>query len=183
MFVKYPREKVEKQKMLKMLLFIISEAPQKISAIFWPFLAIFTLFHLKNWPYLQKPEFGNLAKTRFWFLLVNNSLCSIPLSWARSYNKETPGDRCDVLMSCSPGRAKSKFKYADPLKIFVLIYKKILINKIFHFEASYYLSQHGSHLHLTAPYSYLTDSNFWTCRSNRRMWGVKLGFFGWAESI
>ena len=69
----------------------------------------------------------------------------------------------------SPGRAKSKFKYADPLKIFVLIYKKILINKIFHFEASYYLSQHGSHLHLTAPYSYLTDSNFWTCRSNRRM--------------
>ena len=69
----------------------------------------------------------------------------------------------------SPGRAKSKFKYADPLKIFVLIYKKILINKIFHFEASYYLSQHGSHLHLTAPYSYLTDSNFWTCRSYERM--------------
>ena len=45
---KYPREKVEKQKMLKMLLFIISEAPQKISAIFWPFLAIFTLFHWKK---------------------------------------------------------------------------------------------------------------------------------------
>ena len=33
-FVKYPREKVEKPKMLKMLLFIICEAPQKISAIF-----------------------------------------------------------------------------------------------------------------------------------------------------
>ena len=81
--------------MLKMLLFIICEAPQKISTIFKPFLAIFTLFHLKNWPYLQKPEFGNLAKTRFWFLLVNNSLCSIPLSWTRSYIKETPGDRCD----------------------------------------------------------------------------------------
>ena len=64
-FVKYPKEKVEKQKMLKMLLFIIFEAPQKISTIFKPFLAIFTLFHLKNWPYLQKPEFGNLAKTRF----------------------------------------------------------------------------------------------------------------------
>ena len=75
---------------------------------------------------------------------------------------------CDRLAG-SPGRAKSKFKYADPLKIFVLIYKKILINKIFHFEASYYLSQHGSHLHLTAPYSYLTDSNFWTCRSYKRM--------------
>ena len=75
----------------------------------------------------------------------------------------------DTTIAGSPGRAKSKFKYADPLKIFVLIYKKILINKIFHFEASYYLSQHGSHLHLTAPYSYLTDSNFWTCRSNRRM--------------
>ena len=74
-----------------------------------------------------------------------------------------------VIVAGSPGRAKSKFKYADPLKIFVLIYKKILINKIFHFEASYYLSQHGSHLHLTAPYSYLTDSNFWTCRSYKRM--------------
>ena len=98
-FVKYPKEKVEKQKMLKMLLFIICEAPQKISTIFKPFLAIFTLFHLKNWPYLQKPEFGNLAKTRFWFLLVNNSLCSIPLSYARSYIKETPGDRCVVSLS------------------------------------------------------------------------------------
>ena len=47
-FVKYPREKVEKHKMLKMLLFIICEAPKKISAIFKPFLAIFTLFHLTN---------------------------------------------------------------------------------------------------------------------------------------
>ena len=70
--------------------------PQKISTIFWPFLAIFTLFHLKNWPYLQKPEFRILAKTRFWLLLVNNSLCSIPLSYARSYIKETPGDRCET---------------------------------------------------------------------------------------
>ena len=94
-FVMYPKEKVKKQKMLEMLLFIICEAPRKISTIFWPFLAIFTLFHLKNWPYLQKPEFRNLAKTRFWLLLVNNSLCSIPLSYARSYIKETPGDRCE----------------------------------------------------------------------------------------
>ena len=62
---KYPREKVEKQKMLKMLLLIIGETPKKISTIFKPFLAIFTLFHFKNWPYLPKPEFGNLAKTRF----------------------------------------------------------------------------------------------------------------------
>ena len=85
--------------MLKMLLFIICEAPQKISTIFKPFLAIFTLFHLKNWPYLQKPKFGNLAKTRFWFLLVNNSLCSIPVSWTRSYIKETPGDRCVLIKS------------------------------------------------------------------------------------
>ena len=40
---KYPREKVEKLKMLKMLLFIICEAPQKIITLFWHFLAIFTL--------------------------------------------------------------------------------------------------------------------------------------------
>merc|ERR1712155_106053 len=93
-FVKYPKQKVEKQKMLKMLSFIICEAHQKISTILKPFLAIFILFHLKNWPYLQKPEFSNLAKTRFWLLLVNNSLCSIPQSCARSEIKETPGDRC-----------------------------------------------------------------------------------------
>ena len=105
-FVRYPREKVEKLKMLKMLKFIICEAPQKISIIFCPFLAIFTLFHSKNWPYLQKSEFGNLAKTRFWFLLVNNSLCSIPLSWTRSYIKETPGDRCVKYCQCQPITAK-----------------------------------------------------------------------------
>merc|ERR1712155_484716 len=46
-FLKYPKEKVEKLKLLKMLLFIICEAPQKISTIFKPILAIFTLFHLK----------------------------------------------------------------------------------------------------------------------------------------
>ena len=45
---KYPREKVEKQKLLKMFSFIICEAPEKISAIFGPFLTIFTLFHLKK---------------------------------------------------------------------------------------------------------------------------------------
>ena len=47
-FVKYPKEKVEKQKMLKMLLLIIGETPKKISTIFWAFLGIFTLFHLPN---------------------------------------------------------------------------------------------------------------------------------------
>ena len=46
-FVKYPKEKVEKLKMLKMLLFNIGEAPKIISAIFGPFLTIFTLFHLQ----------------------------------------------------------------------------------------------------------------------------------------
>ena len=79
--------------MLKMLLFFMCEAPQKNSTNFKAIFGHFTLFHLKNWPYLQKPEFGNLAKTRFWLLLVNNSLCSIPLSWTRSYIEETPGDR------------------------------------------------------------------------------------------
>ena len=93
-FVKYPKTKNLKTKNVEILLTIICEAPQKISTICRPFLAIFTLFHLKNWPYLQKPVFGNLAKTRFWLLLVNKSLCSIPRSWTRSYIKETPGDRC-----------------------------------------------------------------------------------------
>ena len=70
--------------------------PKKISTIFLPFLAIFTLFHLKNQLYLQKPDFRNLPETRFWFLLVNNSLCSIPPSGAKSYIKETPGDSCVI---------------------------------------------------------------------------------------
>ena len=34
---KYPREKVEELKMLKMSLFIIHEPPKKIATIFWPF--------------------------------------------------------------------------------------------------------------------------------------------------
>ena len=85
--------------MLKMLSFIICEVPQKISTIFRPFLAIFTLFHLKNWLYLKKPQLSNLGETRFWLLLVNNSLCSIPLSCARSEIKETPGDRCVVTFA------------------------------------------------------------------------------------
>ena len=41
-FVKYPKEKVEKLKILKMLLFIICEAPQKN---FNHFLAIFGQFY------------------------------------------------------------------------------------------------------------------------------------------
>merc|ERR1712235_16939 len=62
---KYPKTKNLKTKNVKMLLFIICEAPEKISTIFRPFLAIFTLFHMKNWPYLQKPQLGNLGETRF----------------------------------------------------------------------------------------------------------------------
>ena len=38
--------------------------------------------------------------------------------------------------------AKSTSKIPDPSKIFVLSYKNILIKEIFHFEASYYGSQH-----------------------------------------
>ena len=51
----------------------------------------------------------------------------------------------------SPGRAKSTFKYADPLKIFVLMYKKILIKEIFHFEGEYYPSQHSPLFALFTP--------------------------------
>ena len=85
MFVNYPRKKVWKYKTMKMLLFFICEAPPIMSTSFWPFLAIFPLFHLTNLLYLQKREIHNLPETRFWLLLVNNSLCSIPPSWALSY--------------------------------------------------------------------------------------------------
>ena len=75
-FVKYPKEKVQKLKMLKMSLFMKYEATPKISTIFWPFLAIFTLFHLKN------------------LVLVNNELCSMPPSWAPPDINIMPGESC-----------------------------------------------------------------------------------------
>ena len=61
------------------------------------------------------------------------------------------GETADLVpgpgaLAGSPGRVKSTFKYGDPLKIFVLMYKKILRKEIFHFEASYYPSQHTPHL-------------------------------------
>ena len=45
--LQYRKEKVEKQKKVKMSLFIIYEAPKIISSIFCPFLTIFSLFHLQ----------------------------------------------------------------------------------------------------------------------------------------
>ena len=73
--------------------------PQKIH----PFLVIFTLFHLKNWPYLQKPELRNLPKTRFWLPLVNKSICTIPPSWATPDINIMAGESC-VL---APGTQRS----------------------------------------------------------------------------
>ena len=64
-FVKYPRGKVDKQKNVENVIIYHCEAPQKISTIFRTFLAIFTLFHLKNRLYLQKPDLCNLPETRF----------------------------------------------------------------------------------------------------------------------
>ena len=45
---KYPREKVEKQKMLKMLLLIICETPRKKFKFFLAIFGHFTLFHFPN---------------------------------------------------------------------------------------------------------------------------------------
>ena len=59
-FVKYPREKVEKLKMLKMLLFIICEAPKKISTLFWSFFGHFYPFSLDKFALIPKtrlPQF------------------------------------------------------------------------------------------------------------------------------
>ena len=48
-FVKYPKEKVKKLKISKMLSVIICEAPKNFNHL----LAIFTLFHLTNWLYVS----------------------------------------------------------------------------------------------------------------------------------
>ena len=71
-FVKYQKEKVEKQKMLKMLSFIICEAPPKNSTIFKSFLAIFTLFHLKNWQLCKIFPSYICGTPQVMFGLVNN---------------------------------------------------------------------------------------------------------------
>ena len=67
-------------------------------------------------------------------------------------DEEVVGDAPHAAVAGSRLGAKSTSKIPHPSKIFVLSYKNILIKEIFHFEASYYGSQHGSHLHLTAPY-------------------------------
>ena len=59
-FIKYPREKVEKEKMLKMLKFIICKAPQKISTIFWAIFGHFypiSLDKLALTPKTRTPQF------------------------------------------------------------------------------------------------------------------------------
>ena len=50
------------------------------------------LLHLTN--LLQKPDLCNLPGTRFWLLLVNNWLCSIPVSWTTPDIKIMPGESC-----------------------------------------------------------------------------------------
>merc|ERR1712079_591266 len=91
---RYLREKVEKQKMLKMFLFVMCEAPQGFSRIFCPFLAIFALFHWKGWLCLQRPELRNLPEAGFWLLLVNGSLCSVPPSWTPPDIVIVAGESC-----------------------------------------------------------------------------------------
>ena len=81
-FVKYPKEKVKKTKNIKNVISYHMWCPPKISTIYWPFLPYF-IWQI-GFMYLQKPELGNLVRTRFWLLLANKSLCSIPKSGARS---------------------------------------------------------------------------------------------------
>ena len=69
----------------------------------------------------------------------------LPLATA-GLRAATLDNKLIITVAGSPGRVKSTFKYGDPLKIFVLMYKKILRKEIFHFEASYYPSQHTPHL-------------------------------------
>ena len=56
------------------------------------------------------------------------------------------------IISWSAKKPKSLFGDAPLLKMFLLMCWNILVKNFFHFEASYYGSKHGSHLHLTAPY-------------------------------
>ena len=71
-FLKYQKEKVEKQKMLKMLSFITCETHNLISAIFGPFLPIFTLFHLKLLQFCKIFPSYIYGTQKVMFGLVNN---------------------------------------------------------------------------------------------------------------
>ena len=68
----YEKVKVEKQKKLKMKKIIIYETPKLISAIFWPFLAIFTLFHLKFLQLCKIFPSSIFGTPQVMFRLVNN---------------------------------------------------------------------------------------------------------------
>ena len=59
--------------MLKMLLFIICEAPKIISAIFGPFLTIFTLFHLQFFLWSKNLQQIISGTPQFMIGLVNNA--------------------------------------------------------------------------------------------------------------
>ena len=56
-----------------MSLLIICKVHQKISTIFWPFLAIFTLFHLKKWLWSKILPVSISGTPKFLFPLVNNA--------------------------------------------------------------------------------------------------------------
>ena len=66
----------------------------QFSAIFGHFYP----FSFDNFPLTPKPDLRNLPKNRFWPLLVNNQLCSIPLSWATPDINIMAGESCGWLV-------------------------------------------------------------------------------------
>ena len=110
---------------------IIWEAPKNISRIFGPFLAIFTLFHWKNQLYLQKPDLRNLHETRFWLLLVNNTLSNRRTVYIMhlELNRQGEGDIQLCLWSCFNGifvtlRRNKVFTFSmTNIKYFLTIWK------------------------------------------------------------
>ena len=67
---------------------------------FWPFLPYFTWQICCN---SKNPiDLRNLPETRFWFLLVNNQLCSKPPSWAPPDINIMAGESCamETFVSC-----------------------------------------------------------------------------------
>ena len=95
------------------------------------FLAIFTLFHWKNQLYLQKPDFRNLPETRFWLLLVNNTLSNRRTVYIMhlELNRQGEGDIQLCLWSCFNGifvtlRRNKVFTFSmTNIKYFLTIWK------------------------------------------------------------
>ena len=79
-------------------LFFICEAPQKISTIFWPFLAISTLFHTKKTHFGQKAASWHKIKEKRLHLKFNFTTRTLSIYLSTPFLKLGNGNRLTLVL-------------------------------------------------------------------------------------